>query len=89
MKALLLTFNLLCGADSATTHHIIITHGGHEAGWAGGITQNPDALAAMNAAQCAAVSYAGVKTPRKVGIPIMLIGIAARGYAVKHNLGVR
>lgn len=88
MKALLLTFNLLCGGDSATTHYMLATHQGHEAGWAGGITQNPYALDAMNAAQCTAVSYAGVKTPRKIGIPILLISIAARGYAVKHNLSV-
>jgi hypothetical protein len=85
MKALLLTFNLLCGADSATTHTLLATHRGHEAGWAGRVTQNPYALDAMNAGQCVAVSMAGSTLPRKVGVPLLLISIAARGYAVQHN----
>jgi hypothetical protein len=83
MKALVLTFNLLCAGDSATTAYALHTQKAVEAVWP---IQNPGAAVAVNTGQCVAVSYAGMKLPRKVGIPVLLVGIAARGWAVSHNL---
>jgi diphthamide biosynthesis methyltransferase len=87
MKALFLTFRLLCAADSATTHYAIM-HGAHEAGWAGHVTQNPDALDAMNAGQCMAVEAIGKKLPKKAAVPVLVASIVARGWAVQHNVRV-
>lgn len=83
MKELLLTFNLLCGADVATTLHALHTGQYYEAVWP---VQNPGAIVAINAGQCTAVSIAGAKLPKKVGWPLLALGIGLRSYAVAHNL---
>ena len=83
MKVLLIVWSLMCGADSATTHYAIATGRAYEAVWP---VQNPVVLDAMNAGQCVAVSVAGAKLPRKIGVPLVIATTFVRGWAVQHNI---
>lgn len=83
MKPLLLAFNLLCGADSLTTH--VALHSGHFHEAVVPFGQNPWVLDATNAAQCTAVTVLTPKLPRKIGIPVLVAATVARAWVVQHN----
>lgn len=85
MKPLLLTYALLCGADSATTY-IALAHGGREV-WLP--TQNPYVIHATTAAQYAVFAWSlqdlnkqHPKLARVVGWSVA----AVRGVAVAYNV---
>lgn len=86
MKPLLLTYALLCGGDSATTHYAL-AHGAREA-WLP--TQNPYAVHAMVGAQWGAVAYSMTKFDQqgrgKLARRVMWVAIAARAATVAYNL---
>ena len=87
MKELILTFNLLCGADTVSTH-IVLHQGGHEFVLP---SQNPWVIDGMVAGQAVLGSYALTRLDRN-GHPKLarvigwtLVGI--RAVAVVHNVG--
>ena len=85
MKALLLSWWLLCGADAVSTQHIL-AHGGREMLLP---TQNPYAIDGVVFAQALAGDYA-VRRLRQTH-PRLAIGVAVgltafRGFATAHNV---
>lgn len=83
MKPLILIFNLLCGADAATTH-IALTHGAREVLLP---TQNPWIVDGIVAGQAVATSTIVHRRGKTRGITILTwIAIGARGVAVANNI---
>jgi hypothetical protein len=86
MKPLLLTLNLLCGADAASTH-AILTHGGTERLLP---TQNVWAIDAAVAGEAAGTSLIGAWLDRqrhpKIARAFLWGAIGVRAYAVTHNI---
>lgn len=84
-KVLLLTFNILCGADTVTTVYGIQSDKAREAFWP---IQSPTGIIAINSGQCVAVTYGSRKLPKKVAIPLLIGSIVVRGWAVGNNINV-
>jgi|KBSMisStaDraftv2_1062788.scaffolds.fasta_scaffold374837_2 hypothetical protein len=85
MKPLLLSWWVLCGADAATTHHIVTT-GGREVILP---TQNPYAIDGVLLTQAFAADHAlrnVARTHPRLAIGLGVGLVAVRGFAVAHNL---
>ena len=86
MKAIILAYILLSGADAATTT-IALKHGGREVLLP---TQNPALIDALTAGQAASVSLALVRLHRthpKLAVGMGLLSVGIRGFVVTHNVG--
>lgn len=84
MKPLMLSWWLLCGADAATTHHVLTT-GGQEMLLP---SQNPYVVDGMVLAQAAMGAYANRelrKTHPKIAMGVMIGMVAFRAFAVTNN----